>query len=138
MTPRETIEVALAALLIGGGAWLYFRRGKADPNHGSQTAVILHLLRRNHGDPRARPARIPADRGDAMSGIDLLNLGIGLTALAGGLAMIGYTLRRHRRDEPRGMAMLIAGMMVTAFGLLITAFAVAFAFGGPANLEAAR
>ena len=44
MTPREMIEVALAALLIGGGAWLYLRRGKADPNHGSQTAVILMFI----------------------------------------------------------------------------------------------
>ena len=66
-----------------------------------------------------------------MSGIDLLNLGIGLTALIGGLAMLGYTLKRHKRDQPKGVAMLIAGMMVTAFGLFITAFAIAFAFGEP-------
>jgi hypothetical protein len=73
-----------------------------------------------------------------MSSIDLLNLGIGLTALIGGLTMLGYTLRRHQRDHPKGVAMLIAGMMVTAFGLFITAFAIAFAFGGPVNVEAAR
>jgi zinc transporter ZupT len=66
-----------------------------------------------------------------MSGINLANLGIGLTALAGGLVMLAVTLRRHKRDrradDPRGVAMLIAGMMVTAFGLFITAFAIAFA-----------
>jgi hypothetical protein len=28
MTSREMIEVVLAVLLIGGGAWLYIRRGK--------------------------------------------------------------------------------------------------------------
>ena len=66
-----------------------------------------------------------------MSTIDLVNLGIGLAALIGGLVMLGYTLRRHKRDHPKGVAMLIAGMMVTAFGLFITAFAIAFAFGEP-------
>ena len=44
MTPREMIEVALAVLLIGGGAWLYVRRGRADAEHGSQTAVILMFI----------------------------------------------------------------------------------------------
>ena len=41
MTNREMIEVVLAVLLIGGGAWLYVRRGRQDPQHGSQAAVIL-------------------------------------------------------------------------------------------------
>jgi len=67
--------------------------------------------------------------------IDLINLGIGLAALLGGLVMLFVALKRHRRDhranDPRGVAMLIAGMMVTAFGLFITAFAIAFAFGEP-------
>jgi hypothetical protein len=44
MTPREIIEVALAVLLIGVGAWLYVRRGRADAQHGSQTAVILIFI----------------------------------------------------------------------------------------------
>ena len=44
MTPREMIEVALAVLLIGGGAWLYVRRGREDAQHGSQTAVILIFI----------------------------------------------------------------------------------------------
>lgn len=71
-----------------------------------------------------------------MTAIDLVNLGIGLAALLGGLAMLGFTLRRHKRDEPRGVAMLIAGMMVTAFGLFITAFAIAFALGDPSSQTA--
>jgi hypothetical protein len=42
MTPREMIEVALAALLILGGGWLYYRRGaEGEAKTGSQTAVIL-------------------------------------------------------------------------------------------------
>ena len=71
-----------------------------------------------------------------MSMIDLLNLGIGAAALIGGLAMAFVALKRHKRDHPKGVAMLIAGMMLTAFGLFITAFAIAFAFGEP--MEAAR
>ena len=59
--------------------------------------------------------------------IDLINLGIGLAALAGGLAMLFIALKRHKRDHPKGVAMLIAGMMVTAFGLFVTVFAVSFA-----------
>jgi len=64
-----------------------------------------------------------------MAPINLLNLGVGLVALFGGLGMLVVTLRRHKRDHPKGVAMLIAGMMVTAFGLFITAFAIAFATG---------
>ena len=71
-----------------------------------------------------------------MSAIDFVNLGLGLAALIGGLAMLAFTLKRHKRDHPKGVAMLIAGMMITAFGLFITGFAIAFAFGEP--LEAAR
>ena len=44
MTTIQIIELAIAAALIGGGAWLQFRRGKADPNHGSQGAVILIVI----------------------------------------------------------------------------------------------
>ena len=45
--------------------------------------------------------------------------------------LLFVALKRHKRDHPKGVAMLIAGMMVTAFGLFITAFAFAFAFGEP-------
>ena len=62
-----------------------------------------------------------------MSGMGLVNLGVGLAALIGGLVMLAVTLTRHKREHPKGVAMLIAGMMVTAFGLFITAFAIAFA-----------
>ena len=44
MTNGEMIEVALAVLLIGGGAVLYVRRGREDSKHGSQTAVILIFI----------------------------------------------------------------------------------------------
>jgi hypothetical protein len=41
--------------------------------------------------------------------------------------MLFVALKRHRRDHPRGVAMLIAGMMVTSFGLLTAGFAIAYA-----------
>ena len=41
MTTANIIELAAAALLIIGGAWLYWRRGREDPRHGSQAAVLL-------------------------------------------------------------------------------------------------
>ena len=66
--------------------------------------------------------------------MDLVNLGIGLSAFLGGLVMLFVALKRHKRDQPKGVAMLIAGMMVTAFGLFITAFAIAFAFGEPVEV----
>ena len=69
-----------------------------------------------------------------MSIMDLVNLGIGLAAFLGGLVMLFVALKRHKRDHPKGVAMLIAGMMVTAFGLFITAFAIAFAFGEPVEV----
>jgi len=41
MTTATMLELAAAAALILGGAWLYWRRGRDDPRHGSQGAVIL-------------------------------------------------------------------------------------------------
>ncbi len=38
------IELAVAVLLIVGGIVLYRRRGRADPQHGSQTAVLLLVV----------------------------------------------------------------------------------------------
>ena len=41
MTDREIIELAIAAVLIVGAILLYRKRGKSDPRHGSQTAVLM-------------------------------------------------------------------------------------------------
>ena len=35
------LELVAAAALIVGGIWLYRKRGREDPNHGSQSAVLL-------------------------------------------------------------------------------------------------
>jgi thiol:disulfide interchange protein len=45
MTTAKIIELAVAALLIVGGAWLYWRRGSEGASHtGSQSAVILMFV----------------------------------------------------------------------------------------------
>ncbi len=43
---------------------------------------------------------------------------------------IARACRGDARRDPKATAMLIAGMMVTAFGLLMAGFAIAFATGG--------
>ena len=44
MTTSSILELAVAAALILGGAWLYWCRGKDDPRYGSQGAVILLII----------------------------------------------------------------------------------------------
>ena len=41
MTNREIVELAVAVALIVGAVFLYLKRGKQDPRHGSQTAVLM-------------------------------------------------------------------------------------------------
>lgn len=44
MTPREILELAIAAILIVAGIWLY-RRPTPEPDHyGSQGAVLLFVV----------------------------------------------------------------------------------------------
>ena len=38
------IEIAVAALLIVGAVVLYRKRGRDDPQHGSQSAVLLLVV----------------------------------------------------------------------------------------------
>jgi len=58
--------------------------------------------------------------------LNLIQLGVGAAALLLGLALLAAALRRGR-DGPKGVAMLIGGMMATAFGLLMGGFAIALA-----------
>jgi hypothetical protein len=44
MTTGTILELAAAAALIVGGILLYRRRGRADPLHGSQSAVLLLVV----------------------------------------------------------------------------------------------
>ena len=44
MPVSTIIELVVAVLLIVGGAWLYRRRGREDPRHGSLGAVLLLVI----------------------------------------------------------------------------------------------
>jgi hypothetical protein len=69
--------------------------------------------------------------------LSILYLIVGAVAFVAGLAAVGIALRhRGEHDNPKATAMLIGGMMLATFGLLMSAFWIAFATGGPANLNA--
>ena len=44
MTDREIVELAVAVALMVGAILLYAKRGKQDPRHGSQTAVLMLVI----------------------------------------------------------------------------------------------
>ena len=56
---------------------------------------------------------------------------IAILALIVGGTMLVTGIRRHKMQHPRHVAMLIAGMMITAFGLLLGGFAIAYTTAGP-------
>ena len=66
-----------------------------------------------------------------MTGANILFVAIGAIALIGGLATLFTALRSHRANHPKDVAMLIGGMMVTAFGLLLAGFAIAYTVAEP-------
>jgi len=44
MTLGTILELVFAVALIVAAIWLYRRRGRDDPQHGSQTAVLLLVI----------------------------------------------------------------------------------------------
>lgn len=70
-----------------------------------------------------------------MSGGGILFVAIGAASLVAGLAVLTAALRRHKREHPAGVAMLIGGMMGTAFDLLMAGFAIGYAMSAPAALD---
>ena len=70
-----------------------------------------------------------------MSGGGLLFLAIGAVSLVAGLAVMIAALRHQTRAQPKGVAMLIGGMMATAFGLLMAGFAIGYALSAPPALD---
>jgi hypothetical protein len=62
-----------------------------------------------------------------------LFLGLGPIAMLVGVTMMIVAIRGGVGQNPKSTAMLIAGMMATAFGMLLTAFAIGTA--GPATIS---
>jgi Ca2+/H+ antiporter len=60
---------------------------------------------------------------------------LGATALIAGLTVMIAGLRRHREQHPKHVAMLIGGMMLTAFGLILAGFAIAYQTAAPLDLN---
>ena len=62
---------------------------------------------------------------------------LGAVFTLAGLCMLCIALRGDR-ERPRNVAMLIAGMMATAFGLVIGGFAIVYNTTAPLDLNAAE
>ena len=60
----------------------------------------------------------------------------GAVALLGGLTLLVTGTRKHRAQHPKHVAMLIGGMMLTAFGLVLAGFAIAYQNAPPLDLNA--
>ncbi|WP_341633237.1 hypothetical protein [Sphingomonas agri] len=61
---------------------------------------------------------------------------IGAVAFVVGLVLVVTAIRHQSEQQPRYAAMLIGGMMVTAFGLVIGGFAIAYQRAAPLDLNA--
>jgi hypothetical protein len=62
---------------------------------------------------------------------------LGAAALLIGLGLLVTGIRGHKAQSPRHTAMLIGGMMLTAFGLVLAGFAIAWQATGPLAYNAA-
>ena len=61
---------------------------------------------------------------------------IGALALVAGLGLVATGIRKHEGQRPKHVAMLIGGMMLTAFGLVLAGFAIAYQNAAPLDLNA--
>ena len=53
-----------------------------------------------------------------------------------GLVLLVVAIRHQSEQRPRYAAMLIGGMMMTAFGIVIAGFAIAYQRAAPLDLNA--
>jgi Ca2+/H+ antiporter len=60
---------------------------------------------------------------------------LGAVALLAGLALLVTGVRKHQAQHPKHVAMLIGGMMLTAFGLVLAGFAIAYETASPLDLN---
>jgi drug/metabolite transporter (DMT)-like permease len=63
---------------------------------------------------------------------------IGAIATIVGLVLLVTAIRHSQEQKPRYAAMLIGGMMMTAFGLVIAGFAIAYQRTAPLDLNSAE
>ena len=68
--------------------------------------------------------------------LNILYVVIGVVALVVGVVMLLRAIRSRPGENPKATAMLIAGMMITAFGMLMAGFAIGFATSEPLDLNA--
>ena len=65
----------------------------------------------------------------------IVNILLGGFALIAGLVLLVTGIRKHEAQQPKHVAMLIGGMMLTAFGLVIAGFAIAYQNAPPLDLN---
>ena len=63
---------------------------------------------------------------------------VGVLAVFAGLTMLVIAIRHHAERLPKHVAMLIGGMMLTAFGLVIAGFATVYQMTAPLALNSAQ
>ncbi len=61
-----------------------------------------------------------------MRDLNILYVAIGAVSLLLGLGVLVTAIRGAPGTDPKSTAMLIGGMMITAFGLLMAGFAIAY------------
>jgi hypothetical protein len=62
---------------------------------------------------------------------------LGVIAVLAGITLVVTGIRGGPDARPRNMAMLIGGMMLTAFGLVISGFAIVYQTTAPLDMHAA-
>ena len=62
---------------------------------------------------------------------------LGAAVMLVGLGLLVMGIRGHKAQRPKDTAMLIGGMMLTAFGLVLAGFAIAYQAAAPLDLNSA-
>ena len=60
---------------------------------------------------------------------------IGIVAAVAGVVLLAIAIRRLQAQEPKHVAMLIGGMMLTAFGIVIAGFSLAYDWAEPIDFN---
>jgi Na+-translocating ferredoxin:NAD+ oxidoreductase RnfD subunit len=60
---------------------------------------------------------------------------LGTIIVLAGLTLLVIAIRHQQEQQPRYAAMLIGGMMMTAFGMVIAGFAIAYQRAAPLDLN---